>query len=178
MPIRFAQESDIPAMLAIYGPYVEHTTHSFEYTVPSEEEFLTRFREHVARFPWLVWEEAGQVLGYAYAGAPWGRPGFQWSAEASIYLAPEAQGRGIGRALYARLEQILTAQGYRMLYAIITTENRPSIAFHEAVGYRWRADFPGCGYKHGRWLGVTYMEKELNPRGNNPNPPTKWTKIG
>lgn len=175
--IRYARESDIPAMLGIYAPYVEHTTYSFEYTVPTEAEFLRRFRDHVAQFPWLVWEEEGRVAGYAYAGAPWERMAYSWSAEASIYLAPEAQGRGIGRQLYARLEQLLTAQGYRMLYALITSENEGSLAFHRAVGYRFRTHFENCGYKMGRWMGVIWMEKQLGALGNPENPPKNWMEI-
>ena len=175
--IRFAREDDLPAMLAIYRPYVEHTTYSFEYTVPSEEEFRTRFLEHTVQFPWLVWEEDGAVLGYAYAGAPWERSAYRWCAESSIYLAPEAQGRGVGRALYARLEEILTAQGYRMLYALITSENEGSLAFHEALGYRLRVNFEHCGYKHGRWLGVVWMEKQLNPLGAPGAFPEKWSVL-
>ena len=73
--IRFALESDVPAMLAIYAPYVQHTTVSFEYEVPSPEEFIRRFRSITEQFPWLVWEEDGQVLGYAYAAKPFERAG-------------------------------------------------------------------------------------------------------
>lgn len=174
MSIRAARESDIAAMLAIYGPYVEHTTYSFEYTVPAYDEFLTRFREHVARFPWLVWEEEGRVLGYCYAGAPWSRAAYSWCAEASVYLAQEARGRGIGRALYERLEEILARQGYRLVYAIITEENAGSVAFHRRMGYRDRAVFPGCGYKHGRWLGVVWLEKKLNGAGHPEEFPGNW----
>ena len=162
MSIRVATQADLPRILAIYGPYVENTTVSFEYEVPSREAFLARFRDITGQFPWLVWEEDGQVLGYAYACAPFERAAYSWCAEPSIYLAPEAQGRGIGRLLYRALEQILTAQGYRLSYAVITSENEASLAFHRAMGYRELAHFPGCGYKLGRRLGVIWMEKILN----------------
>ena len=119
--IRFATEKDLSAMLAIYKPYVENTTYSFEYEVPSREVFARRFHDHVAQFPWLVWEEDGTVLGYAYAGAPWERAAYRWCAEVSIYLDNRIHGRGIGRQLYDRLEEILTKQGYRVSYALITT---------------------------------------------------------
>lgn len=172
--IRIATEADIPAMLAIYRPYVENTTYSFEYDVPCTRTFTQRFYDHVQQFPWLVWEEEGRVLGYAYAGAPWERAGYRWCAEVSIYLAPEIHGKGIGRALYARLEEILERQGYRMVYAVITQENTGSIAFHAACGYRHLTTFANCGFKHGRWLGVTWMEKELG-RGDLPKSfPKKW----
>ncbi len=175
MSIRPAREADLPEMRRIYAPYVENTTYSFEYTVPTEEEFLQRFRQHVAQFPWLVWEEDGAVLGYAYAGAPWERMAYSWCAEVSIYLAPQAQGRGVGRALYGVLEQILTRQGYRMIYALITTENRPSADFHQAMGYTYRTTFENCGYKMGRWLGVIWYEKQLNPLDAPETLPKNWT---
>lgn len=173
--VRIAREEDLGAMLEIYRPYVETTTYSFEYELPTMEEFTARFRSHTEQFPWLVWEEDGQVLGYAYAGAPWERAAYRWMAEVSIYLSPEIHGRGVGRRLYEVLERILTAQGYRTAYAIITDENRASIAFHEKLGYRFRTAFPNCGYKMGRWVGVVWLEKQLNPLGNPSEFPKKWT---
>ena len=161
MSIRLAQKKDIPAILSIYGPYVEETAYSFEYTVPGEEEFTERFERITQQFPFYVYEEDGQVVGYAYADLPFERAAYRWCAESSVYLRPEARGRGIGKALYAALEETLTAQGYAVLYAVITTSNEDSIAFHKAVGYRHLADFPQCGFKHGRWEGITWMEKRL-----------------
>ncbi len=174
MSIRIAREADIPEMLNIYAPYVQNTTYSFEYTVPTQEEFLQRFRQHVEQFPWLVWQQGDRVLGYAYAGAPWERMAYSWCAEASIYLAPEAQGKGVGRALYQALEQILTRQGYRLLYALITTENQPSVRFHEAMGYTYRTTFENCGFKMGRWLGVIWYEKQLMQPGSPDSLPENW----
>ena len=159
--IRFAKEEDLPQILEIYGPYVLNTCYSFEYNVPTLEEFTQRFREITRQFPWLVWEENGLVLGYAYGSAPFSRDAYRWSAESSIYLAPEAQGKGIGRKLYAALEELLTAQGYHKTYAIITTANEPSLAFHKAVGFRFVASMPECGYKFGQLHGITWMEKIL-----------------
>mgnify|MGYP003304577829 CR=1 FL=1 len=98
--IRFAKETDIPAILNIYAPYIETSTATFEYDVPSGEEFLQRFREITAEFPWLVWEEQGKILGYAYACHPFQRTAYSWCAEPSIYLHPEAQGKGIGRKFF------------------------------------------------------------------------------
>ena len=162
MSIRIAEPSDLPQILEIYAPYVETTTFSFEYEVPTLEAFTQRFQTITAQFPWLVWEENGTVLGYAYASAPFSRAAYSWCAEPSIYLAPSARSKGIGRQLYAVLEEILRRQGYRTSYAIITSENRDSLAFHTALGYRLLAEFPRCGFKHGRWVGVTWMEKQLN----------------
>lgn len=174
--IRPADENDIGEILAIYAPYVEQTTYSFEYTPPTPPVFTQRFRDHVRQFPWLVWEENGVILGYAYAGAPWERVAYNWVCEVSIYLRPEARGKGIGRALYAALEAILTRQGYRLAYALITSENTDSVAFHKAVGYEYRTEFPNCGYKMGRWLGVIWMEKQLNPLGSPTAFPIPWTE--
>ena len=171
MAIRMATLQDVPRILEIYGPYVEHTAISFEYTVPSEEAFTRRFLEITAWFPWLVWEEDGVVLGYAYGSRAFERAAYQWSASASIYLCPEACGKGIGRKLYAALEKILTAQGYRRVYAVITTANEASVAFHRAVGYRHTGTMPDIGYKFGKWYGTVWMEKDLNIWEDPPSEP-------
>lgn len=160
--IRFATVSDVPRMLAIYAPYIENTTTSFEYTVPTVEAFEKRFLEKTAQFPWLVWEEDGQVVGYAYGSAPFERAAYGWCAEASIYLHPTAQGKGVGRKLYGVIEELLRMQGYWKVFAIVTSENLSSIAFHEAVGYTVTARFPNVGFKFGRWIGTIWLEKRLN----------------
>lgn len=177
MSIRPATVADLPRILEIYAPYVEHTAISFEYTVPTLAEFTDRFLGITAQFPWLVWEENGAVLGYAYGSLPFERAAYQWSAEASIYLCPEARGRGIGKSLYAALEEILKKQGYRKVYAIITTANEASVAFHKAVGYRHTATFPDCGYKFGQWYGTVWLEKDLNTWPTPPQPPIPVTEL-
>ena len=175
--IRIATEADVPEILAIYAPYVINTTYSFEYEVPSPEAFLARFRKITAQFPWLVWEEQGKILGYAYGSLPFERSGYAWIAEVSIYLLPEAQGKGLGRRLYAALEQLLALQGYHLLYTIITGENTGSITFHEKTGYTFLADFPACGYKHGKSLNVIWMEKRLKSVEIPSNPPVPWAAL-
>lgn len=175
--LRAAVEDDVPAMLAIYAPYILTTTYTFEYEVPTEAEFLRRFREITAQFPWLVWEENGEILGYAYGSAPFSRAAYRWCAEDSVYLRSDARGRGIGRALCAALEKILEYQGYRLIYGIITSENENSIAFHRKMGYHFLAQFPDCGFKFGRWLGVTWMEKPLNAVELPSNFPVSWKNI-
>ena len=160
--IRIAEERDVSEILSIYAPYVLNTTCTFEYDVPTEEEFLERFRTITARFPWIVWEEDGQILGYAYGSPLFSRAAYSWSCESSVYLRPEAKGRGIGRALYTALEQILAYQGYVVNYAIVTSENLPSLAFHEKLGYTNAGTFTGCAFKFGKRLGIVWMEKEIN----------------
>lgn len=175
--IRIAVEADVPQLLAIYAPYILHTTYTFEYDVPTEEEFLDRFRSVTAQFPWLVWEEQGSVTGYVYGSAPYARAAYGWCSELSIYLSPQAQGAGIGTRLYTAAEAILRRQGYQRNYAIITAENEASIRFHEHMGYTVAARFSDCGYKFGRWLGVIWMEKRLNFVENISSPPIPWLSI-
>lgn len=160
--IRLATEKDIPRILEIYSPYILNTAVSFEYTVPSFEEFTLRFQEITRQFPWIVWEEDGKVLGYAYGSLPFGRAAYRWCAASSIYLVPEAQGRGIGRKLYSTLNALLTAQGYRKSYAIITSDNPGSLRFHEKLGFRFLARFENCGIKFSKLYSVVWMEKDLN----------------
>ena len=175
--IRFATERDIPEILEIYAPYVLNTAYSFEYTVPTIEEFTERFRSYTAQFPWLVWEEDGRVLGYAYGSAPFARAAYSWCAEDSIYLLPEAQGKGIGKRLCLALEKVLFYQGYLRIYALITAENSESLAFHRKMAYKIRAEFPDCGYKFNRWLGLIWMEKRLKIVHSPSAFPTPWLSI-
>lgn len=162
MAICKALEADLPQILSIYTHYVTNSTYSFEYAPPSIEVFTQRFQEITQQFPWLVWEENGQILGYAYASTLFSRDAYSWCAQTSVYLRPEVQRKGIGRKLYKTLENILQQQGYQVAYAIITEENKGSVAFHEAMGYHLLAQFPRCGFKHGKWLGIIWMEKRLN----------------
>ena len=177
MGIRIATEQDIMPMLEIYRPYVENTTYSFEYTVPTSEEFACRFRKYTRQFPWLVWEEDGCVLGYAYGSAPFERAAYQWCAELSVYVHRDAQGKGIGRKLYEAGEKILQKQGYALVYAIITSENKGSMAFHQKLGYETVAVFPGCGIKMDKVLGTVWMEKRLNSVEIPTNPPIPWSSV-
>ena len=160
--IRIATEHDLPAILEIYRPYVETSTASFEYVTPSLDDFTRRFREITERFPWIVWEEDGQVLGYAYGSAPFERPGYAWCAETSIYIREDCHGMGIGKRLYAALEKLLFAMGYQVLYAIVTDENEGSLSFHRAVGYGQVAHLKNCGWKFGKNLGIVYLEKRVD----------------
>ena len=175
--IRIATEADVPAILDIYAPYVKETTITFEYDVPTEEEFYNRFRRITADFPWIVWEEKGEILGYAYACRPFERAAYAWCAEPSIYLKPEAQGKGIGRKLYEALEELLKRLGYRVLLALITGENFRSLRFHERLGYRSAGELISCGYKFEKWLSVFWMEKQLKIVQNSMEFPIKWGAI-
>ena len=175
--IRPATEKDIPAILDIYAPYILNTTVSFEYDVPCRREFTQRFLTITAKFPWLVWEEEGEILGYAYASPPFTRTAYAWCAEPSIYLRPQAQGTGIAQALYGALEAIVYRQGYQNFYALICGENKQSLRFHEKMGYHFLAEFPRCGYKMGRWLDLLWLEKPLKIVETPSSFPIPWLSI-
>ena len=174
MLIRPAQPADVPAMLSIYDEFVRHPAVSFEYETPTPQEFSERLRAHIAVYPWLVYEENGAVLGYAYAGRAFERAAYAWNAEISCYLAPSARGRGVGRRLYARIEGILRDMGVRKVFAVVTSANAPSVAFHRALGYRDAARFTDGGFKHGAWYDVLWLEKQLCPLGTPEAFPTPW----
>ena len=175
--LRIATEGDVGEILDIYAPYILTTTITFEYTVPSREEFGDRFRRITARFPWLVYEEAGEILGYAYASAPFTRAAYGWCAEPTVYLRPEARGRGIAASLYTVLEEILFRQGYQALYALVCGENIQSRRFHEKQGYHITAEFPGIGFKMGRWLSLIWYEKRQKIVKSSSIPPCPWPEV-
>ena len=116
--LRPATAADVPAMLAIYAPYVTDTAVTFEYDPPTEAEFAARFARITANYPWLVLEEEGRILGYAYADRAFEKAAYAWCADMTIYLAPEAAGQGRGKALYLALEEALRRQGIVILYAL------------------------------------------------------------
>ena len=164
--IRAAVPDDSGALLSIYRPYVERTAITFEYEVPSEEEFARRIRHTLKRYPYLIAETDGQILGYAYAGPFHERPAYDWAVETSIYVDMDRRRTGVGKHLYCALERILTAQNILNLNACIAwpeTEDeyltRNSADFHLHLGYRLVGEFHQCGYKFGRWYNMIWMEK-------------------
>lgn len=175
LSIRIASPHDAAALLRIYGPYVEKTAITFEYEVPSVEEFQGRIAGTLEKYPYLIAEEEGRILGYAYAGSFHPRKAYEHSAELSIYLAPNARYRGIGKKLYARLEEILARQQVYNLYACIAfTEKedpflpKDSPLFHEHMGFQTAGRFHHCGYKFHRWYDMIWMEKFIGNRTDKP----------
>lgn len=156
-----ATKADVPAMLDIYGPYVRESTYTFEYEVPSKEEFEERFGKISARYPWIAWEEKGEILGYAYADEAFVRAAYSWDADLSVYLNQNARGRGIGARLYGCLEELVCRLGYHNLYGIVTGENTASQRFHEKCGYVLQGTLEKSGYKLGRWIDVLWYAKRL-----------------
>ena len=175
--IRVARESDAAALRDIYAPYVERTAVSFEYEAPDVAAFLERIRRVQERYPYLVAESDGALLGYAYAGSFHTREAYSWSAEASIYLRMDCRRMGIGSALYRALESALRAMGVRRLYASIAVPDDPdehltldSVRFHTAMGYHTVGEFHHCGWKFGRWYSTVWMEKVLASDTSAPSP--------
>lgn len=163
IPIRPATPSDIAAIARIYAHAVRHGTASFELDPPDEAEIARRYSAlHDAGFPYLVAEIDGTVAGYAYAGPYRARPAYRFTIEDSLYIDPNMQRRGIGRALLERLLAEAQARGYRQMVAVIgDSAQTPSIALHEALGFRTVGTFEAVGFKFGRWLDSVLMQKAL-----------------
>ncbi len=179
--IRPVRPEDAERLLAIYAPYVTDTAITFEYTVPSVEEFSRRIRSISKRYPYLAAERGGKLLGYAYAQAFHSRPAYDWAVETSIYVDRANRRAGVGKALYAALEAALKAQGILNMNACIGVPagkedeylTRNSQEFHAHLGYRLVGEFHQCGYKFGRWYNMVWMEKHIGPHLPN-QPPVKW----
>ena len=168
--IRPATPSDASAISAIYAPYVERTAISFEYDAPDEKEMSGRIEATLPNYPWLVAEQDGIVVGYAYLSPFKERPAYRWAAETSIYVEWNHRQSGVGRLLYSALEQEAKSHGILNLNACIAfredmDEHLPSgsIPFHQRVGYTKAAHFHQCGFKFGRWYDIIWMEKIIGP---------------
>ena len=167
--LRLARAEDAEALLAIYAPYVRETAITFEYDPPSVEMFRSRIENTLRRYPYLVAQEGETLLGYTYASPFKARAAYDWSVETTIYLAPAACRKGLGRRLYLALEEGLRLQHVINLNACIAvTERNPDLhltdaspRFHQRMGYRQNAYFTACGYKFGRWYDMIWMEKML-----------------
>ncbi|AMJ62138.1 GNAT family N-acetyltransferase [Bosea sp. PAMC 26642] len=162
LSIRPAGPADIPAITAIYAHAVLHGTASWELDPPDESEMLRRHEAILAGgYPWLAAERDGILLGYAYAGAYRPRPAYRATVENSIYIAPDAQGLGIGSALLAALMRACAERGFRQMIAVIGDGTGASRRLHERAGFRLIGIAEKVGYKHGRWLDQMLMQKEL-----------------
>jgi phosphinothricin acetyltransferase len=166
--IRLASVADAAQLLEIYKPYVEHTAISFEYEVPSVDEFATRIEHTLQRYPYIVAVSGDAIVGYAYASAFKERSAYDWAVETSIYVKEGCTGMGCGKSLYGALEELLKKQHIINLNACIAftkTEDdyltNNSQFFHEHMGYRLVGTFNQCGYKFGRWYDMIWMEKMI-----------------
>lgn len=177
MEIRIASPADAARLLEIYRPYVEHTAVSFEYDVPSLEEFEGRITRTLKRYPYLVAEDESGIVGYAYAGAFKEREAYQHGVELSVYVDWNRRRAGVGKLLYAALEGWLAKQNIHVLYACIACTDREddpylsadSPHFHEALGFRYTGKFESCGNKFDRWYDMVWMEKRIHPAVAHPD---------
>ncbi|MGN1014752.1 MAG: GNAT family N-acetyltransferase [Butyricicoccus sp.] len=168
--IREAEEADAEELLALYAPYVTDTAITFEYEVPSKEEFTERIRNIQKRYPYLVAVSQGKIAGYAYASAFKSRAAYDWAVEVTIYVRRDARGSGIGTELYRYLERALRKQGILNLNACIACPKgedpyltEDSMRFHRNAGYRLVGRFHDCGFKFHRWYDMIWMEKCIGP---------------
>ncbi|WP_374571546.1 N-acetyltransferase family protein [Phenylobacterium sp.] len=164
MIIRDAMEADAGALAAIYGHHVLNGFGTFEEVPPSPQEMANRRAAIVGRgLPYLVAETEGKVLGFAYAGPFRPRAAYRYTVEDSVYVAPDAVGQGVGKAV---LEAVLTsceALGLRQVVAVIgDSGNAASIGLHRSLGFQHAGVGKGFGYKHGRWVDIVWMQKPLN----------------
>lgn len=159
--IRSAQIEDAADLVAIYAPYVEDTAITFETEVPTVADFAGRIEKTLEKFPYLVAEEDGRVVGYAYASTYYARAAYDWTVELSVYVSKEARGKGIGSLLYDALEEDLTARGFMNFLACIALPNPASLALHKKKGYEQVAHFKNVGYKFDTWHDIVWLQKSL-----------------
>lgn len=175
--IRIAVPDDAEELVNIYKYYVENTDVTFEYDVPTVEEFKNRIIKTLKKYPYLVAEEDGIILGYCYVSGLGERKAYDWSVETSIYIKHGVSGKGIGTLLYNELESYLKKQNITNMYACLTGSNKVSEAFHKKVGYKTVAYFNKCGYKFGQWKDVIWMEKFIGQHVDKPEDVIYFTEL-
>ena len=176
--LRFASPADAEALVAIYAPYIRKTAITYEYEIPSAEEFARRIETYSAKYPYLVAEMNGIPVGYAYACPLGSRPAFDWSVETAIYIREDCKGMGIGQLLYEKLEAILKIMGIRTMTAAVASVGHEdpyltnaSIAFHLRMGFTPVGTFRNAGCKFGRWYDLTWLEKAIGTYDTQPPHP-------
>lgn len=182
--IRVATEEDAKALLEIYAPYVLHTAITFEYEVPTLEEFRGRIRHTLEKYPYLVAEQNGTILGYAYVGMFHERAAYDWAVETSIYVDQTRKHTGVGGKLNRALEAVCKAMGLLNLEACIAVPEvedeyltRNSVEYHTHIGYRLVGEFYQCGCKFGRWYNMVWMEKLIGEHQDNQKTPIWFSKL-
>ena len=182
--VRVATVEDAEALLEIYAYYVEYTAITFEYEVPTLEEFRNRIANTLKKYPYFVILVDNEIMGYAYAGPFSSRAAYDWSAEMTVYVDCDARKKGLGKMLYDELEQALKEMGILNLYACIgypeiedefLTKN--SALFHEHMGYQTVGVFRNCGFKFNRWYHMIWMEKVIGEHGSTPKKVECYTSI-
>lgn len=177
MNLRLATPDDATAILAIYAPIVRDTAISFELVPPEPHEMARRIAAVQDLAPWVVAEVEGAVRAYAYATEFRARPAYRWTLETAVYVAAGARGRGLGRSLYARLLELLRAQGFLQAVGGITLPNPASVRLHESLGFRSVGTFPDVGFKLGAWHAVGFWAKDLAAHGSAPAEPQAFASF-
>lgn len=182
--IRPAKPEDAEKLLAIYAPYVEQTAITFEYEVPTVEEFRERIHNTLKKYPYLVAEQGGEPVGYAYVGPFHDRPAYDWAVETSIYVDQNKKRMGIGKKLHEALEEELRNRGFLNMNACIAYPaqedeylTRNSLRFHTHLGFRPVGSFTRCGYKFGRWYNMVWLEKLMGEHPASPAPVRPFPEI-
>ena len=176
MRIRLAKEQDAAALLEIYKQYID-TTVTFEYELPSKDEFQRRIREYSKDYPYFICTENGRCVGYVYAHRAQERAAFQWNAELSIYLDKNYQAKGVGKVLYEMMFEILAKQGVKTLYGLVTTPNPKSVKLHEKTGFQLAGTYHNTGFKANKWCDLLLYEKQIGEYNGKPTPLTPFYKI-
>ena len=182
--IRIVSPEDAKELLDIYAPYVKDTAVTFEYTVPSLEEFTERIRHTLEKFPYLAAVRDGEMIGYVYAGPLHPRAAYAWSAETSNYVKKDKKHTGTGKLLYEALEKVLKEQKILSVNACIAypeTEDeyltKDSVKFHHHMGYEMVAEFHKCAYKFDHWYNMVWMEKHIGDHIENPAAPRTFGEV-
>jgi L-amino acid N-acyltransferase YncA len=172
--LRIAEQRDAAQIAAIYRPYVETTAITFEEVPSSAEDMAAKIARVGAVFPFIVWEEGGEVLGYAYATRYRERAAYRWSLEDSVYIRKDAVGRGLGRILLSALIELLRELGYFKVYAVITPPNPASVGLHQKLGFSPLCRFSETAFKLGSWQAIDWMELTLNVPPASPREPVAF----
>lgn len=167
--LRSARVDDAPTILALYAPYVKDTAITFETEAPSLEAFRQRMAAVMEHYPYLVAEDDGTVVGYAYAHRIGERAAYAWNAELSVYLDPARKGNGLGRMLCTAMLDLLTEQGIRNVFSLITVPNEASIGLHEALGFTLMGIQQQAGFKCGAWHDVAWFQKRIGAFSGTPD---------
>ncbi|MGV3599392.1 MAG: GNAT family N-acetyltransferase [Bacteroidota bacterium] len=173
--LRVARKEDADGILAIYSPFVKNTNTSFEYEVSEAADYMKRMEELMVKYPWLVAEVDGVVVGYTYASKHRDRIAYQWSAESSIYIHADYIGQGLASTLYNVLFDILAAQNLVNLYAGIAQPNEESTMFHVKMGFTPVGVYKKVGYKNGNWIDVVWLHRTLIKHPAEPKAPLAFS---
>ena len=175
--IRLANENDYSSILKIYEPFIRETFVTFEYKVPSFDEFAKRMAKIQKIFPLLVCEAEGNVAGYAYISRFREREAYDWSVESSIYIDTAHQGKKFGKALYIALVELSELAGYRNIYGVVTMPNEKSEKLHKSLGFETVGTLKNVGYKFGKWLDVKYLSLNIKEYTDSPHKPKRMDEI-